>query len=209
MIDNKPLSRTKAKRRKLIIDNAYKMFIENGISSTSMNDIAEACDITRRTIYNYFDSKTELLHFLMIELTEDIDSDFHLQYDENVNALENMKNLLRRNFESYFIHMDSFLFITQVRIYLSYCDDVDITKEDRANSMHRAFISEFEDLINMGYEDGSMNRKEIDMYEISRMIYQSLYGYLTNITVGKVVKKEVYDKKCRNFEDMIIGYLAK
>lgn len=208
MPSEKKLSRTKAKRKNLIVDNAYRMFIDNGISATSMNDIAEACDITRRTIYNYFDSKSELLNYLMIELTEEIDNDFHMRYDNTINAVENMRNLLRRNFESYYIHMETFLFITQVRMHLSY-SDLDVSYEDRSNSMHRAFISEFEDLISIGYEDESMSRKEIDMYDISKMIYQSLYGYLTNITIETKIKKEIYDKKCRNFENMIIDYLSK
>ena len=204
-LDN--LSRTKLKRKKTILDKAYNMFLESGISATSMNDIAEACDITRRTIYNYFESKTDLLNYLMKNITKEIDPDFHLVYDSNLSNTDNMRNLLRRNFESYHNHMTDFLFITQVRFYLSYHEEKPLSDVE-SDDLHKSFISEIEQLITQGQETGEFKKMTVDNKEVAILIYRTLYGYLSNITVGVKVDRARYDQECQVFEDMIIEYLS-
>jgi AcrR family transcriptional regulator len=206
-VDFDNLSPTKAKRLKLIIDKSYKMFIGRGISATSMNDIADECNITRRTIYNYFESKTDLLYYLMNSITEAIDPDFHLIYDENLNASANMRNLLKRNFDSYYYHMTDFLFITQVRIFLSYRLKTPVSDVE-TNSLHIAFISEIEDVIKKGQDNKEFKHFDSQPIDIAKLIYRTLNGYLSNITIGVKVDKNVYDNECNEFENMIIEYLS-
>lgn len=206
-MDQEQLSRTKSKRKKNIVDKAYKMFLERGISSTSMNDIAEACNITRRTIYNYFESKTDLLYYLKNKITQEVDPDFHLIFDENKSATENMRALLNRNFESYYHHMTDFLFITQVRIYLSYRLKTPLSDVEQ-DDMHVAFIKEFKDLIDLGQKNKEFKTFENNSTEVAKLIYRTLYGYLTNISIGIKVDKKKYDEECKLFEDMIIEYLT-
>lgn len=47
--------------KKLIIDAAMGLFLENGYVATTMDDIAESAGVARRTIYNHFGSKAALL----------------------------------------------------------------------------------------------------------------------------------------------------
>lgn len=49
-----------------IIETAQKLFSEKGRNNVTMGDIAEACDKSRRTIYNYF-INTDFLYFAIIE----------------------------------------------------------------------------------------------------------------------------------------------
>jgi AcrR family transcriptional regulator len=49
-------------RRREIIDAAAQLFKKNGYAHTSLNDVAEALDSDRATIYYYVASKKELLH---------------------------------------------------------------------------------------------------------------------------------------------------
>jgi AcrR family transcriptional regulator len=44
-----------------ILQKAQALFAEKGYSSTSMADIAEACEVQKPTLYHYFDSKEALL----------------------------------------------------------------------------------------------------------------------------------------------------
>ena len=46
---------------KKILGKARALFAEKGYSSTSMADIAEACEVQKATLYHYFDSKEALL----------------------------------------------------------------------------------------------------------------------------------------------------
>ncbi len=45
---------------RLVVDTAKKMFSESGFERTTIDAISEACGVTKKTIYNHFNSKEEL-----------------------------------------------------------------------------------------------------------------------------------------------------
>lgn len=53
---------TKKEIQKLIIKTAHEMFIEHGIKDVKMDDIAAKLSISKRTIYELFNDKEQLLH---------------------------------------------------------------------------------------------------------------------------------------------------
>ena len=55
------MSRRAASNRKRIIDAAYQRFYRHGFSRVTMDDIAEAAGVAKRTLYAHFDSKDVLL----------------------------------------------------------------------------------------------------------------------------------------------------
>jgi TetR/AcrR family fatty acid metabolism transcriptional regulator len=52
-------------RRNHILDAAFTVFIENGVHNSKMEDIARAAGYGKSTLYEYFDSKDEILSELM------------------------------------------------------------------------------------------------------------------------------------------------
>ncbi|HEY1392215.1 MAG TPA: TetR/AcrR family transcriptional regulator [Methylibium sp.] len=48
-------------QRELILANAAQLFAQRGYSATSMNEVAEACGLSKPTLYHYFRDKYELL----------------------------------------------------------------------------------------------------------------------------------------------------
>lgn len=54
--------------RKQFYFEALKLFHEKGFKATSMRDIAEKLDIKAATLYNYIDSKHEILEVLLFEV---------------------------------------------------------------------------------------------------------------------------------------------
>lgn len=48
-------------REKIIIDVAERIFREKGISETSMDEVARMTDFTKRSLYQYFSGKEDLL----------------------------------------------------------------------------------------------------------------------------------------------------
>ncbi len=52
--------------RKIIIEQALKMFIANGIKNVRMDDITQAIHISKRTIYEIFPNKEELLYSCIV-----------------------------------------------------------------------------------------------------------------------------------------------
>jgi AcrR family transcriptional regulator len=53
--------RKKALMRQLISDTATLMFLERGFDEVRVSEVAEACDVSEKTIYNYFPTKESLL----------------------------------------------------------------------------------------------------------------------------------------------------
>jgi AcrR family transcriptional regulator len=53
--------RTGERTRQCIIDAAYKLFRQKGYTRASMDEIAAATTVTKRTLYYHFDSKDALL----------------------------------------------------------------------------------------------------------------------------------------------------
>jgi AcrR family transcriptional regulator len=57
-------------RRRQIIDAAARLFAEKGFHRTTTHDIALAADVSEGTLYNYFESKDELLLAIMDMLSD-------------------------------------------------------------------------------------------------------------------------------------------
>ena len=53
--------RKKEETRENIIDNAVSFFREKGFQETSMEEIAEKSDVSKGTLYNYFENKESIL----------------------------------------------------------------------------------------------------------------------------------------------------
>jgi AcrR family transcriptional regulator len=47
--------------RQLISDTATAMFLERGFNEVKVSEVAEACDVSEKTVYNYFPTKEALL----------------------------------------------------------------------------------------------------------------------------------------------------
>lgn len=67
------------KKKKVILDAALELFANKGYALTSISQIAEKANISKGLMYNYFESKEELLKTIIInlidELVEYLDSD--------------------------------------------------------------------------------------------------------------------------------------
>lgn len=63
--------RPQGERRQEIIDVAAEIFAEKGYEATSIQDIAEAVDILKGSLYYYIDSKEDLLFEVLQRVHED------------------------------------------------------------------------------------------------------------------------------------------
>ena len=98
--------------RKQILEIADKLFEENGYDKTSMDKIAKESGVSRRTLFRYFESKSEILFLsnndlLKNTLDEFLDWSYTLEsitqklinvldnasHEDKVNYMESMKRL--------------------------------------------------------------------------------------------------------------------
>jgi len=71
--DKKPRkSRQSREKRRAILSAGQNLFLTNGYSTTSMDDLAEAAGVSKRTVYNHFASKEELFCAIIQDLCSEV-----------------------------------------------------------------------------------------------------------------------------------------
>lgn len=74
--------------REKIIDIAGDMFLKLGFKSVTMDDIAKAIGISKKTIYKYFDNKDHLVDETVLFVQKEIDNIIESIMQKNLNAIE-------------------------------------------------------------------------------------------------------------------------
>lgn len=55
------MPRYPSETRRRILESAYKLFYREGFQRTGVDEVAEAAGITKRTLYNHYPSKDDLI----------------------------------------------------------------------------------------------------------------------------------------------------
>jgi AcrR family transcriptional regulator len=112
--------RLKQEREQRILDAAAVVFARNGYHRTTIRDIAQRADVADGTIYNYFDSKFDLLLAIMAQLAdlekmpEDLiaarDRDMRdfvaAAFAERMDRIEQGEEMLKAILPQVFVHAD-------------------------------------------------------------------------------------------------------
>jgi len=62
--------------REAIVDAAGRLFLERGFGSVSMDELAAAAGVARRTLYNQFASKEEIFREMLLRVSRQLESAF-------------------------------------------------------------------------------------------------------------------------------------
>ena len=62
--------------REAIVEAAERLFLERGFASVSMDELAEAAGVARRTLYNQFSSKEEIFREMLRRLSGQLENAF-------------------------------------------------------------------------------------------------------------------------------------
>ncbi|MGH9017386.1 MAG: TetR/AcrR family transcriptional regulator [Acidimicrobiales bacterium] len=83
-IDGKLLPR--AERRASIIRGAARAFAASGFAPTSMDDVADACGVTKLIVYRHFASKEELYREILQQVFEHLGEELRIELAEPTHA---------------------------------------------------------------------------------------------------------------------------
>ncbi|RYF23744.1 MAG: TetR family transcriptional regulator [Comamonadaceae bacterium] len=76
-----PLPRLTDRKREAIVQAAIAEFREHGFAGTSMDRVAAAAEVSKRTVYNHFPSKDELFEAILLHLWDRSHALPPLRYD--------------------------------------------------------------------------------------------------------------------------------
>ncbi len=82
------------RKRESILDAAKRAFLAHGVQGTSMDKLAEMADVSKRTVYNHFSNKEELVLQMLSELWTRTMVEVDLPYDASKPLEGQLRQLL-------------------------------------------------------------------------------------------------------------------
>lgn len=99
----RPLSPDYGKRKQLILEKSAQMFAEHGYHKASIDQLADACGMSKSLVYHYFKSKHELLFHCMKEHVTELHDEAQRCAALDIKPQERVTVLLK-NFMKFYEH---------------------------------------------------------------------------------------------------------
>jgi AcrR family transcriptional regulator len=174
-------SRTKQAHRKRIVNEAFTLFVKKGLHYVTMDDIANAADMTLRSVYNYYNSKEEIALDLqimavdMIQQAKTTKLEFENGFLETAYWLRFFARWFMENQDiTAYLTMFDYAYVSEYPNYRL----VDFLNEN--NVGHILFES-----VNRGVQDGTII--QIDPSKLAYTIAQMSFAYVQKFIFHKVV----------------------
>ncbi len=102
MVEIKKVTRDKSKKRKMITEGAIEAFMEHGYRNTSMDIIAKHAGVSKKTIYNHFMSKENVILTIISDYLDGKSRLKNIKYDSSKSIEEQLR--LFANAELYLVN---------------------------------------------------------------------------------------------------------
>lgn len=179
--------------REKIIAEAKKEFIQYGIRSVTMDDIAQNLSISKRTIYENFKDKNELLKSCLQQMWRE-------QWQKNEEIINNTANVIEAIFQFMQIGINAIrtynpLFGLDLKRYHSrlWEEETKRIEEDRSNQVHR--------LLRKGINE-NLFRRNIHVEIVAKILQEQL----NTLSDDRAFPKNAYKMEVV-FENMIINFV--
>lgn len=176
MVDYSDESRIKKQRRQHIVDVAKKVCFEESIANATMNDIAKKAGIGRSTIYEYFNSKYELLSLIRRIYLDEI-YDFNIDLDLGSSGFEQLESILIAYADNLLNKPKQLIFFMEYNRFVS----VSGVEEKNAELGNYKTHEYFEKILEKGVKDGTLNVSNIEK-RIS-IVVEALFGAATRFAI--------------------------
>ena len=189
-------------QRDAILEAAEKLFLEAGIETTSMLDIARRAGITRVTLYRYFANRDEVavaVHLRLMKKTAQV-----AQFDPQDRSLEGCRRRVQATIRNFPLLRDGYRFTGLFdKIYLDHPSDSTLTQWTFKQLLSAGFVPQ-------SSPAGSESEPYSDEINV---ILNTVIWFLEKLALrGEVTwsNKEVpLEVHLRIFEDLIMSYFDR
>ena len=181
-----------AETRKKLVEAAKEIICDKGLANTSIDEITDACGVSKGTFYTYFKRKEDIVY----ELSEKM-------FDENAKKCD---GTITEKLENYMIHFSRYIERGSLKLAQEWIKNVvDSDMSDVGTKKLKKDISATNDLIRSGIENNELN-KDICVETISDMINDLLYGQMLcwALSGGAYSFEERTQIFCREYLDLIL-----
>jgi len=190
------LEELRERNKILVIETALLCFIKGGIENTKIREVAKASGLTERSIYRYFETKTDLVQaaaYLFWNRTlEEMSNRVLSSKIGSLSGLEQIRSLLYNYASLYFENRQGVLFTLEAEMYL-YSAGRSKAVNRPPESFERS-TSPLVTAIRTGVKDGSVS-PEVDVKELYYNAYDSILGVMQKLALEAPGYNELDNKK--------------
>ncbi|MCE5175819.1 MAG: TetR/AcrR family transcriptional regulator [Bacteroidales bacterium] len=161
-------------KKQKYIDQAISVFKQEGLR-LSLDEIADKMGIVKKTLYNHFESKDDLLRECIQSSINELRNKIEVMNDDRFNAVEGM----RKGFEE----MSKFFYALSPVFF----HDIKKLYPEMAMAEHHATIGLFSDKIvgnlNKGIKE-QIYRQDMDVALMSQYFIYSVFGFFINRVIN-------------------------
>ena len=171
-------------RREKIISVSKDLFYKRGLFNTTMKDISKASGIGRSTMYEYFNTKEELMKCIKREYLKDI-YDLDLSLDKNLNGLEELEVILEKYFDILLTKPEAVIFFMEYNRL--------VTVDHLENEKIEIEVYKSHEYISRAMQKGKID-KTLDIDNISKriqIIIETIFGVASRIALTKASREDV------------------
>lgn len=152
--------RRKKLKQKHILEAALTLFLEYGVQKVSIAEIAEKANVSQVTIYNYFESKDNLVTEVVNYYVDKIWAEYEPLFQSDVPFPEKIKQIVfEKKIIADDIHEDFFNHFMQ-----EYIEEDSYLRQFYINTALPSFIQLFNEGKQQGYIDENLSDEAIIMY---------------------------------------------
>jgi AcrR family transcriptional regulator len=196
--------REKQQRAQSILEAATKVFLAKGYAGTTMDDIALEAEITKPTIYQYFETKEQLYFSLMAPFIEDLGNRIEAIEKGLVQGrYENGTSLMADLFRNMYAAFQAFPYTFRVVQFFQQSGRIWEISDSLSASLNAKGKRNFEMLrrvLSLGIEKGLL--KGLNVYELTDVLWGLFVGIvqLSDVKSYRTSRNPALNRTNRNLE---------
>jgi AcrR family transcriptional regulator len=156
-----------------IIQGGEDLFLQAGIKSVTMDDIAKHLGMSKKTIYQFFSDKNDLVMALVKKKLKEDEDQINAMIESSANVIDEMLNMMKCS-EEILSRINPIVFHDLQKYHPEAWNEFQRFKAD-------VLVNKLEILLTKGIEQGFM-RPDIDVRILAKMrVNQVEMGFNTNI----------------------------
>lgn len=173
-------------RKAFILDRAEELFAEHGFEDTSIAQIAESCELSSGSLYNFFPSKNEIYSELMMRKTSIIHEKIQEVIQKDIDALSKLKEIMEFQV-NFFVMNDKF-----IKIYFNDIHRLELGLKTNLDPKATVFFEEGKkhgiELIKQAQKEGFL-RDDLNPDKLVFLLLKITIAYLIFLTKSGEIEK--------------------
>lgn len=182
--------REKEGRRRAIGRAAKRLIAKHGVEGMSMNQLAEATELNKATLYLYFADKDDLVDAIVCEGLTLLEQEHKKSEGSKLSGLETVLNLASATFSFYRRHAVYFHTLNHME-RRRVTARLETPFAEKGNEVAARIFARMADGVRRGVADGSI-RREIDVDRFLVILYAHLYGVAHTVHAKEDIYRDVF-----------------